>query len=178
MKMIKIIDKLLAITLTILMGLMVLVVTWQILSRFATDSPSSWTEELARFLLMWIGLLGATWAYRMRAHLGLSYLVEKQSAVRQKALAFFSYFASGVFALSIMMYGGSQLVLLTLELNQVSASLGVQIGYVYMVIPISGALITVYAIDFARAALAGEVYVHPHLREDDDTDSNSIATGE
>ena len=180
--MIKIIDKALGITLVVLMGLMVLDVTWQIFTRFATNSPSSWTEELARFLLIWIGLLGAAWAYRMRAHLGLSYLVEKQSRVMQKKLAIFSYLASTLFAISVMIYGGSQLVLLTLELNQLSASLGIKIGYVYMVIPISGVLITIYALDFIRATLAGEVYVHPHLQDDNDVDTNtdnkSIVTGE
>jgi TRAP-type C4-dicarboxylate transport system permease small subunit len=172
--MIKIIDKVLAITLAILMGLMVVDVTWQIFTRFATDSPSSWTEELARFLLIWIGLLGAAWAYRTRAHLGLSYLVEKQSAALQKKLAIFSYLVSALFATSIMIYGGSQLVLLTLELKQFSASLGIKIGYVYMIIPISGVLITIYALDFIRATLAGEVYIPPHLQNDDD----SIVTGE
>jgi TRAP-type C4-dicarboxylate transport system permease small subunit len=73
-----------------------------------------------------------------------------------------------------MIYGGSQLVLLTLELKQFSASLGIKIGYVYMIIPISGVLITIYALDFIRATLAGEVYIPPHLQNDDD----SIVTGE
>ena len=164
--MIKIIDKVLSITLVILMSLMVFDVTWQIFTRFATDSPSSWTEELARFLLIWIGLLGAAWAYRQRAHLGLSYLVDKQSAQNQKWLAIFSYVASAFFALTVMVYGGSQLVQLTLELNQLSASLGWKIGYIYMVIPGSGLLITFYAGVFIKDTLAGQVYIAPHLEND------------
>ena len=87
--MIKLLDKILAVALVILMAAMVIDVTWQIFTRFLTDTPSSWSEELARFLLIWIGLLGAVWAYRTRAHLGLSYLVEKQSPERQKQLALF-----------------------------------------------------------------------------------------
>ena len=164
--MIKIIDKILSTTLMILMALMVLDVTWQIFTRFATASPSSWTEELARFLLIWIGLLGAAWAYRQRAHLGLSYLVDKQSAQNQKWLAIFSYFASALFALTVMVYGGSQLVQLTLELNQLSASLGWKIGYIYMVIPASGLLITFYAGVFIKDTVSGQVYIAPHLEND------------
>lgn len=167
--MIKIIDKFLAAALTVLMAAMVLDVTWQIFTRYATASPSSWTEEVARFLLIWIGLLGAAWAYRKRAHLGLSYLVEKQSAAMQQKLAVFGYLASALFALLVMVYGGSQLVLLTLKLNQVSASLGLKIGFIYTIIPVSGLLITIYALDFTRATLAGETYVHPHLEDDADT---------
>ncbi len=164
--MIKIIDKILSTVLITLMVLMVLDVTWQIFTRFATDSPSSWTEELARFLLIWIGLLGAAWAYRQRAHLGLSYLVDKQSAQHQKWLAIFSYLASALFALTVMVYGGSQLVQLTLELNQLSASLGWKIGYIYMVIPASGLLIIFYAGVFIKDILAGQVYIAPHLEND------------
>ena len=173
--MIKIIDKILSMTLVILMALMVLDVTWQIFTRFATASPSSWTEELARFLLIWIGLLGAAWAYRQRAHLGLSYLVDKQSAQNQKYLALFSYLASALFTLTVMVYGGSQLVQLTLELNQLSASLGWKIGYVYMVIPASGLLITFYAGVFIKDTVSGQVYTAPHLENDSlTTDSLTI----
>lgn len=163
--MIQFLDKLLALFLTVLMALMVVDVTWQIFTRFFTDTPSSWTEELARFLLIWIGLLGAAWAYRQRAHLGLSYLLEKQNPASQKIMAIFSYAAAALFAVSVMVYGGSQLVALTYELKQYSASLGWKIAYLYTVIPISGALITVYALDFIRATLADEIAVLPHLED-------------
>lgn len=171
--MIKTLDKLLSLALTALMILMVLDVTWQIFTRFFTDTPSNWTEELARFLLVWIGLLGAAWAYRQRAHLGLSYLVEQRSADTQRKLAIFSYLISALFALSVMVYGGMQLVLLTLELNQMSPSLGLKIGHVYSVIPLSGILITIYALDFTRVAMTGEHYIHPHL-QDSDSDSGKV----
>ncbi|MBT5186276.1 MAG: TRAP transporter small permease [Kordiimonadaceae bacterium] len=164
--MIKFMDKILSFTLSTLMALMVLDVTWQIITRFFTDSPSSWSEEVARFLLIWIGLLGAAWAYRQRAHLGLSYVVEKFGQETQVKIAIFSYLMVGFFAITVMIYGGTQLVMLTLELNQSSASLGLKIGYIYMVIPISGILITLYAIDFMKTALGGEHYVHPHLEEE------------
>ena len=172
--MIKLLDKALSRVLALLMTLMVTDVVWQVFSRFATDTPSSWTEELARFLLIWIGFLGATWAYRMRAHLGLSYLVEKQTPATQKRLAIFSHLATALFAILVMIYGGSQLVFLTLELNQLSPSLDIKIGYVYVIIPISGILITVYALDFTRAGLTGETYIAPHLEED----TTNIAAGD
>jgi len=152
------------------MALMVMDVTWQILTRFFTDSPSSWSEEVARFLLIWIGLLGAAWAYRKRAHLGLSYLVEKCSKTSQQKLAIFSYLMAILFAALVMIYGGMKLVLLTLELNQMSASLGIKIGYVYMVIPASGVLISLYAFDFIRTGMSGEHYTHPHLQDDNQSE--------
>ena len=64
-------DSVLAFILMILMATIVIDVTWQVLSRFIVGNPSSVTEEIARFLLIWIGLLGAAYAFRMHSHLGL-----------------------------------------------------------------------------------------------------------
>ncbi|MGB0188486.1 MAG: TRAP transporter small permease, partial [Aequoribacter sp.] len=54
-----------------LMAGMVTAVCWQVISRYALNDPAAWTEEMARFLLMWIGLLGACYAYREGQHLGV-----------------------------------------------------------------------------------------------------------
>lgn len=161
--MISFFDRVLAAALSILMAAMVLDVTWQIFTRFLIDSPSSWTEELARFLLIWIGLLGASWAYRQRAHLGLSYLVDKLGPSTRQWLDIFGYLASALFAVLVMILGGGKLVLLTLELEQISPSLGWSIGYVYLVIPLSGVLITIYALDFTRKTLAQEGHSQPEI---------------
>jgi len=62
------IDILLRWFLIILAVLMVLTVTWQVFSRYALRAPSSLTEELARFQLIWLGLLGAVYTFRNRMH--------------------------------------------------------------------------------------------------------------
>lgn len=146
--MIKLLDIALSAALIFLMGLMVLDVTWQVVSRFLLDDPSSWSEELARFLLIWVGLLGAAWAFRQKAHLGLSYVVEKLHPANQTRLYILSMFACILFAAAVMVYGGWQLVQLSLELKQVSAALGIRMGYVYLVTPITGVLIIIYSLYF------------------------------
>ena len=65
------IDILLRWFLIILTLLMVLTVTWQVFSRYALRAPSSLTEELARFQLIWLGLLGAVYTFRNRMHVGI-----------------------------------------------------------------------------------------------------------
>ena len=57
-------DKFLRGMLVFLMTAMVFSVSWQVVSRYLFSSPSSWTEEVARFLLIWIGTLGAAYAFR------------------------------------------------------------------------------------------------------------------
>ena len=69
--LVSLIDTLLSKFLVALMASIVLVVTWQVVTRFLMSTPSSYTEELARFLLIWIGVLGGSWALRTRAHLGI-----------------------------------------------------------------------------------------------------------
>lgn len=147
-------DRWLATLLMLLMTLMVFDVTWQVLTRFILRDPSSYTEELARFLLMWIGLLGAAYAYRKHAHLGLDIVTRAlQPSARQKVELVANVLSLG-FALSVMVVGGAKLMLLTLELDQISAALGIKIGLVYSVLPLSGVLISVFALDNIRRVFA------------------------
>jgi TRAP-type C4-dicarboxylate transport system permease small subunit len=124
---------------------LVLSVTWQVASRYLLQAPSSWTEESARFLLIWIGLLGAAYAYRTRAHMRLQFLEEKLGPAGARRLRAVVAFAVLVFALAVLVVGGVRLVLLTLELEQVSAALGIPMGLVYLALPLSGLLTAFYA---------------------------------
>ena len=63
--------------LSFLLTIMVLDVIWQVFTRFVLKHPSSYTEELAGFLLIWIGLLGAGYAFYIRAHLGIDILKQR-----------------------------------------------------------------------------------------------------
>lgn len=141
------IDQLLAIFLMILMAAIVIDVTWQVLSRFILGSPSSFTEEVARFLLVWIGLLGAAYAFRTHAHLGLDLFTSKLPFEKRLRADVVAQLVSFAFAASVMVYGGVQLVLLQLALGQTSAALEIKMGYVYSVIPLAGILICIYAVD-------------------------------
>lgn len=137
----------LAATLAALLGIMVLTVTWQVVSRFVIGNPSSFTEEMARFLLMWIGLLGSAYAFRTRSHLSLDLLMQNAALARKLLLVRFAAVCGFVFAGAAMVYGGVSLMMLTLSLKQTSTALGLPIGLVYSCIPISGLLICWFAVD-------------------------------
>lgn len=59
-------------------GILVVDVLWQVFARFFLKDPSSWTEELATFLLIWVTLLGSAVALGRGAHLGIDYFVLRQ----------------------------------------------------------------------------------------------------
>jgi len=140
-------EKVLAFLCGTLLFLMVIDVFWQVLSRYVLSSPSSFTEELARFLLMWIGLLGSAYAYRRKAHLGLDILVEKLDAAKRKTADRFADLVVLIFAFIVMIIGGAKIVWLTLTLEQISPALQVQMGYVYCVIPLSGLFFCIFAVE-------------------------------
>ena len=142
-KVTRIVDTILSWFLVALMVAMVATVSWQVATRYVLNSPSSYTEELASYLLIWISLLGAAYALRVRAHLGIDILVRRFQARRRRAARIFSYGTIIVFSLVALIFGGGWLVYVTLDLNQLSAAFQLPIGYVYTVIPLSG-LITIY----------------------------------
>lgn len=131
-----------------IMGVMVLNVLWQVFSRFILNNPSSFTEELARYLLIWLGLLGASYASGQKLHLAIDLLPTKLKGRQKIYLEIIIELCVVVFSLSAMVIGGTQLVLITLELNQISAALQIPLGYVYLIVPISGAIICFYSLFF------------------------------
>ena len=137
-------DRVLGGFLVALMAITVLNVLWQVATRFVLGSPSSVTEELARYLLIWIGILGAGYSVGQRSHLALELLpetLEGRSLQRlQQAILLFV----GLFALLVMVVGGIRLVYLQFLLGQTSSALGWPLGAVYLVVPLAGFIMLAY----------------------------------
>lgn len=129
-----------------LMGVAVLNVLWQVFSRYVLGSPSSWTEELARYLLIWIGLLGAAYALGKGQHLAIDLLPQMLKGRRRAGVLVLVHAAVGVFSAAVPLWGGVELVRLQLHLGQDSAAMGVPMGYVYLALPLGGACMVVYAV--------------------------------
>jgi TRAP-type C4-dicarboxylate transport system permease small subunit len=152
--MVNVVDFLVKWIVIVFMAVSVLNVLWQVFSRFVMDNPSSWTEELARYMLIWVSLLGAAYAVRLKLHLSIDIFTGKLSGKTKRYSQLFIYFCIFLFALFVMVIGGMRLVNLTLTLNQLSAALRVKLGYVYSIIPLSGLLIMFYAAVFFLENLA------------------------
>ena len=130
------VDGILGGALVIMLAVMTLDVLWGVFTRYVMADQASWSEELARFLLIWIGILGAAYASGQRMHLSIDLLPVKPVRLIAGLII--------LFALSVMVVGGSRLVLLTAELGQTSPALGVPMSLVYAVVPLSGLLIIYY----------------------------------
>ena len=119
----KILDKFLGTFLVALMASIVLAVLWQVFSRYVLQDPSSYTEEIARFLLIWIGLLGAAFASGQNEHLAINILPDKLKPLQRKRLKSLIDLLVIAFCLVVLIIGGGNLVLVNAELGQESAAL-------------------------------------------------------
>ena len=141
----QLVDRTLEVTLAAVMAAMVLTVLWQVATRYLLRDPSSVTEELARFGLVWLGLLGASYGFGQRAHLAIELIP------RTRFLELVVAASVAAFAILVLVVGGLRLVYATLALGQTSAALQIERGYVYLALPLSGALILFYTLEAALA---------------------------
>lgn len=130
--------------LAFLMALMTVDVLWGVFTRYVMGSQSPWTEELARFLLIWIGLLGAAYVSGQNQHLAIDILPNKLEGAAQKRLLLSIQLLIVGFAATVLVAGGARLVYITYKLGQYSAALQVPLYLVYSIVPVSGLLIIFY----------------------------------
>ena len=138
------IDRLVESFLIAILGIMVINVPWQVFTRFFTNSPSSFTEELARYLMIWLGILGAAYVTGKNEHVAINFFAKKFSKKSQKLISSFISISVLGFAFFGMLIGGCRLVYITTKLAQYSPSLKIPLAVVYAIVPLSGLLIIFY----------------------------------
>lgn len=154
---------------------MVLTVTWQVVSRYALRAPSSLTEEIARYQLIWLGLLGAVYTFRNRMHVGIDILIGNWTGRKRIAAELASLICCIIFAVVVLIWGGGSLVLLTHELNQTSAALGIRISWVYSIIPMSGVLWVIYGLYYMNDILRhGRIRIPTEVSTDSTTPGQAV----
>ena len=141
------VDKMLEKLLILLMSILVIDVLWQVTSRYILSSPSSFTDELAGFLLIWVSLFGAAYVTGRKEHLAIDLLLQKSSPENKIRLELFIHIVIFLFSFFVLVIGGIWLVYSRFILSVKSAALQLPLGYVYIVLPVSGLIILFYSID-------------------------------
>ena len=130
----------------IIFALLVLDVLFQVFSRYILGTSFTWTEEFARFALIWMTILGAAYLNAKREHLSMDFLYQKFSKANQRKTSILIEVLIFLFALIVMVIGGLNLVYTTLHLEQLSGTLRIPLGYVYAIMPFSGILIMCFSV--------------------------------
>lgn len=141
------IDNILEKLVLLILVVMLFSVVWQVFSRFVLRSPSTITDEISSFSLIWVGLLGAAYAAGKNLHLAIDLIPEEVVKKRQRLFNGIVFISIVVFAFTVMIIGGFRLVQLSFQFGQTSATLEIPLGFIYMIVPISGILICYYSID-------------------------------
>lgn len=126
--------------LNLLLFTMVIVVFAQVLIRYVLDNPLAWSEELARYILVWLTFLGAAYAMSKNAHVGVEVFVKLFPVAIQKAILIVATLTS-LFFFGIMIYQGYLFTIRTMA--QTSPVLHLPMGGIYSVIPLSGIIISI-----------------------------------
>ncbi|WP_448384642.1 TRAP transporter small permease [Desulfosoma sp.] len=134
------------ITVGVLAMAMALVTGLQVFFRYGLNHSLFWSEEVGRILLVWITFLGATVAYRRKAHVGIDVAVRRLAPAARRALERFLLGLSGVFFVVLIAYG---LRFIRFIAHQKTAALGLPMGLPYTVIPLSGVVFLIHAVSLA-----------------------------
>jgi TRAP-type C4-dicarboxylate transport system permease small subunit len=132
--------------LIVIFALLVLDVLFQVFSRYILGTSFTWTEEFARFSLIWLTILGAAYLNGKREHLSMDFLYQKFSESNKRKASILIEVLIFLFALIVMVIGGFNLVYTTLHLEQLSGTLRIPLGYIYAIMPFSGLLIMCFSV--------------------------------
>lgn len=139
---------------------MLVCVVWQVIGRYLLGSSTSYTDEMARFLFIWVSLLGAAYVLGRRGHIAITGLINFAPARSRRIIDLLIFLLVVLFAAVILCVGGGILVERALRLGQVSPAMLLPVGYVYAVIPISGVLTAIYGLLAAAELLTGQESAH------------------
>lgn len=140
----QIVDKVLAAVCCFIFAAMVVIGTYQIVTRYFFNRPSTVSEELLTYSFTWMALLISAYVFGKRDHMRMSFLLDKITGKPRLILEVIIEVLIVAFAFIVLLYGGVTIRALTM--TQKTASLGVHMGTIYTVVPVTGALIIFYGI--------------------------------
>jgi TRAP-type C4-dicarboxylate transport system permease small subunit len=145
----------LKVLLVVVFLILVVDVIWGVGSRYLFGTQTSWSEELARLLMVWLALLGAALAARENRHLGLDVLVRSWPDDIRRLATLFITLLTILFAGWIMAWGGIELVEQRFASGQTLPALGISRGWFYLALPVSGILTTCFMVELFWVTLVG-----------------------
>ena len=146
----------------VLFAVMVVVGTYQIITRFVFNNPSTISEELLTYTFAWMAIFSSAYGFGKRDHMRMTFVADKLPKEQRKILEIVIELLIIAFAVIVLIYGGFTIMGLTM--TQKTASLGVMMGVIYAVVPICGILIALYGVLNLADLCKG--YENPEIEEE------------
>lgn len=141
----KSLDYLLSAICATLFATLVILVTWQVFTRFALNSPSSFSEELSTYCFVWLALFGAALVFGENGHMAMDFIRNKLPIRLKIGTEIVIHGTIMAFAAMVLMVGGSSLA--KTSWHQATGSIEIPLGVLYLALPLSGAFITFYSVN-------------------------------
>ncbi len=129
--------------LALIMTLTLVVVSAQVWYRFVLNDPLAWSEEMARYLFVWISFLGSAVGVRMNVHLGIDLIDKILSPKGRKIMTVLVNLLIQIFLVVVILWG---IKILKVVQFQKSASMGIPMTYPYLAVPVGSALMLINSI--------------------------------
>lgn len=136
--------RILGIVIICLFAMMTVIGTYQIVTRYFFNRPSTVSEELLTYSFTWMALLASAYVFGKRDHMRMGFLADKITGPARKCLEIAIDLLTFAFAGVVMVYGGISITKLTMI--QTTASLRVPMGYIYVIVPVTGVLIMLFSL--------------------------------
>lgn len=127
-----------------LFAFLVILVTWQVFTRFVLNDPSVFSEELAKYCFVWLVLFGAAYVFGENGHMSIEFIRDRFPEKMKMGVEIFIELVIIAFAAGVFVKGG--LAVTQIAWNQISAALQIPVGYLYAAMPVSGLFIIFYAV--------------------------------
>jgi len=121
---------------------LVAVVFYQVLARYAFNNPPSWTEEIARYCQVWIILLTSSICIRKGSHLAVDYLSHRFSHSVNHIIKIVIHLLMLLYVCVVLVFGWK---LMMAGRYQLSPALQINMLFVYVIFPLSGVLMLLEA---------------------------------
>lgn len=147
----------------ILFAILVCVTAWQVFSRQVLNAPSTWSEELSKILFVWLAFAGSAFLFGERGHIAVDFLARRLPVTAQRILQVIVQITIVGFAVLAMVWGGY--LASSNAWNQQMTALPLTLGWVYIIIPIAGVFIAIFAVIDLIAVASGREPAYPEIDE-------------
>lgn len=128
----------------VLFAVLVVDVSWQVFTRQVLNNPSGWSEELAKYVFIWLGLFGSALVFGERGHIFVDFVAQKFAPAVQYVVGIAMQIVILAFSSLVLVYGGWKVT--ELAWDQSLAGLPINVGPLYLALPLSGILIMFYTV--------------------------------
>lgn len=132
------------VTITLVLAICIIVI-WQVITRFIFNNPSSWSEEISRYLLIWIAFLGGSLGLKHGTHMGLVLVTERIKNKRVRTVFHILAYLVCASIGYIFIHFGYIYTISGMKREMMCVS--IPMGYVYIIMPISGVIIILNSIE-------------------------------